>query len=195
MNRISIVALVLALCGTPLARAQDAATEQRLNELSGKIEALLAGQESMRKEIETLSREIENIREQSTRPNANYASQESLSRLAKTVEEIDRKRLEDYDKISDKLAKLGKTLTAPLPVSSKKSAPARDENGGKEKSSAPESGFEYTVQKGDTLSVIVQACREKGVKVTTDQILKANPGMKPERLKVGQKIFIPGPAQ
>jgi LysM repeat protein len=31
--------------------------------------------------------------------------------------------------------------------------------------------------------------------VTTDQILKANPGLNPNSLKVGQKIFIPAPAK
>jgi len=31
--------------------------------------------------------------------------------------------------------------------------------------------------------------------VTTDDILKANPGLKAEKLKVGQKIFIPAPQQ
>jgi LysM repeat protein len=29
--------------------------------------------------------------------------------------------------------------------------------------------------------------------VTADQILKANPGLDPKSLKVGQKIFIPAP--
>ena len=51
----------------------------------------------------------------------------------------------------------------------------------------------YVVQSGDTLSVIVQAYNEKGIKVTTKQILKANPGLVPEKMKVGQKIFIPAP--
>ena len=39
----------------------------------------------------------------------------------------------------------------------------------------------------------MQAYREKNIKVTVKQIENANPGLKPERLKVGQKIFIPAP--
>ena len=57
----------------------------------------------------------------------------------------------------------------------------------------PEKGFEHAVASGDTLSTIAQAYKEKGIKVTVDQILKANPGLVPEKMKVGQKIFIPAP--
>ena len=49
------------------------------------------------------------------------------------------------------------------------------------------------IQSGDTLSAIVQAYKEKNIKVTVAQILKANPGLKAERLIVGTKIFIPAP--
>ena len=52
---------------------------------------------------------------------------------------------------------------------------------------------EYVVQSGDTLDAIAQAYREKNIKVTVAQILNANPGLKPERMKVGQTIFIPAP--
>ena len=45
------------------------------------------------------------------------------------------------------------------------------------------------------LSIIVKAYRDQGIKVTADQILKANPGLDPKNLIVGKKIFIPAPAQ
>jgi hypothetical protein len=51
--------------------------------------------------------------------------------------------------------------------------------------------FEYFVKAGDTLSRILTTYREKGVVVTAEDILNANPGMNPARLKVGQKINIP----
>ena len=49
------------------------------------------------------------------------------------------------------------------------------------------------VEGRDTLSTIAQAYKEKGIKVTVDQILKANPGLVPERMRTGQKIWIPAP--
>ena len=51
------------------------------------------------------------------------------------------------------------------------------------------------IQSGDTLSVIVKAYAEKNIKVTVDQIVAANPGLNPKRLRVGQKVFIPAPQQ
>ena len=51
--------------------------------------------------------------------------------------------------------------------------------------------FEHHVKPGDTLSRIVTSYREKGAKVTLEDILKANPGLDPTRLRVGQTIFIP----
>ena len=52
----------------------------------------------------------------------------------------------------------------------------------------------YVIKSGDTYSVIAQAYREQGVKITADQIAKANPNVSPNKLHVGQKIFIPAPA-
>ena len=59
----------------------------------------------------------------------------------------------------------------------------------------PQKGYDYTIQRGDTLLAIAKAYREQGIKVTTDQILKANPGLDPKSLIVGKKIFIPAPAK
>jgi len=50
-----------------------------------------------------------------------------------------------------------------------------------------------TVAPGDTVSTISLAYREKGIKVTVDQILKANPDLVPEKMPVGRKIWIPAP--
>jgi LysM repeat protein len=55
--------------------------------------------------------------------------------------------------------------------------------------------FEYTVQAGDTLAAIVKAYRDKSIKITLSQVLAANPGLKPENMRVGQKIVIPAPPQ
>ena len=62
-----------------------------------------------------------------------------------------------------------------------------------EKPARDEKVFPYVIQSGDTLSAIVQAYKEKNIKVTAAQILNANPGLKAERLIVGTKIFIPAP--
>ena len=53
--------------------------------------------------------------------------------------------------------------------------------------SKPEAG--YQVKPGDTLDKIA---RKHGT--TVDAITKANPGLDPKRLKVGQKVKVPAPA-
>jgi len=196
MKRISFLLVTLALCGAPGLRAQDAATEERLNKLSGRIEDISAAQEVLKKQITSLAKDVESLREQVSKPTGNYASTEQLNRLADAVKEVDRKRMDDAEKTHAELLKLRDLLKGSLtstkkPISTKPS---------KDTTVAPtpptsDKGFEYVIKSGDTLDAIVLAYKEKNIKITVNQIVNANPGLKPERLKVGQKIFIPAPSQ
>jgi LysM repeat protein len=194
MKWIGILALGYVFSTGPALHAQDsAAAEERYNKLAGQIEDLRSNQESLTRRIEALGKEIEGLRGQVDKPSGNFASDEDVKRLAEAVKEIDRKRLEDYEKIRLELKNLGRSLSAPAP-SSRKTPPASVADGPtSEKSNIPDKGFEYVVKKGDSLSNIVQAYRDNNIKVTVDQILKANPGLKPDKMRVGQKIFIPAP--
>jgi LysM repeat protein len=193
MKRISFLVVALGLCFAPAARAQDAATQERLDKLSGRIEDLTAAQEALRKQVSELSRELEGVREQSSKPSASYARTEDLNRLAEAIKEVDRKRIDDAEKVHTELVKLRKVLEAPLSQPKKGPAVAPKQTTSTTGPTTPEKGFDYVVQSGDTLDAIALAYREKNIKVTVAQILKANPGLKAERLKVGQKIFIPAP--
>jgi LysM repeat protein len=189
MKRISILMAVLTLCTTSGLRAQDAATEERLKKLNGYVEELLADKARQQKQIAELSREIESLREQVSKPSGNYASQDDLRELARKVQEIDRKRMEDDEKIVKLIEEWGKTAPRSGGTAKPKTPSDNPGTGG----ATADKGYEYEIQSGDNLSVIVQAYREKGIKVSVDQILKANPGLVPEKMKVGQKIFIPAP--
>jgi LysM repeat protein/uncharacterized small protein (DUF1192 family) len=199
MKRISLLCIMLALAVRPAARAQDAATEERLNRLGGKIEDLIAAQGEQDKRITALTREIAELREQLGKPNASYASQDELRRLGEAVKEVDRKRMDDNERIHSELLKLGKSLAQPSPAPKKPAAapPASNDSDSKAPAAGGDKGlgFTYKVQQGDRLSTIAQAYREKNIKVTVDQILKANPGLVAEKLKVGQEIWIPAPTQ
>jgi LysM repeat protein len=193
MKRIFILLVTLSLCAAPAGRAQDAATQERLDKLAGRIEDLTAAQEALKKQISELNRELEGVREQSGKPNTSYARQEDLKGLAESIKEVDRKRVEDAEKIHSELLKLRngleKSLTPPKP----KPTSAPREKSPPDKPAGDEKGYPYVIQSGDTLSAIVQAYKEKNIKVTAAQILKANPGLKAERLIVGTKIYIPAP--
>jgi LysM repeat protein len=186
--------VTLALSAAPLLRAQDAATEERLNKLSGQIESVIETQQALSKQIDRLAKEIDNVREQAGKPTGNYATHEDLKSLAKAVEEVDRKRVQDAEKIRAELLSIRNALlkspAAASPRKAVKSAPADTPPSDK-----PEQGFEYVVQSGDTLSTIAQAYKDKNIKVTVEQIKKANPGLDERKMKVGQKLWIPAPKQ
>jgi cell division protein FtsB len=190
MKRISFLLVTLALCGAPAVRGQNAATEEHLNKLSGQIETILETQQALSKRIESLAKEMENLREQASKPAGNYASQERLDALVKAVAEVDRKRVQDAEKIKSELDKIAKNLLKepaaphgkPKPTTSTADAPVADQE-----------HFEYVIKSGDYLSTIVQAYRDQKIKVSVEQILKANPGLKADRLVVGKTIIIPAP--
>jgi LysM repeat protein len=56
----------------------------------------------------------------------------------------------------------------------------------------PIPGKSYMIHSGDTLAHIAQAAGVLGQPVTVQEILTANPGLDASRLRVGQKIIIPG---
>lgn len=189
MKRISIL-LVVWLCSLPFGlRAQDAATEERLNKLNGYVQDLLEDKANQHRQLESLAREVQSLREQMSKPTGNYASQEDLRRLAEAIKEIDEKREADKKLILKEIENLAKLFRSPPSPPRSGERPSRPSETGNRN----ERGYEHIVSPGDTLSTISQAFREKGIKVSVDQILKANPGLVPERMQVGQKLWIPEP--
>jgi LysM repeat protein len=189
MKRISLCVVAALLVLPAVMQAQDAAVKERLDQLAGKIQDLQDARDAQNKRIEELARHLRELQEQQARPNASYASQEDLRQLAAKLHEIDRKRQDDYELIVKQLKGLGNAIGAPA----KKTAPAAPTEP-PEAASVPSKGYEYVVQSGDNLSAIVKAYRDKNINVTVEQILKANPGLKPESMRIGQKIFIPAPS-
>ncbi|MEI6392239.1 MAG: LysM peptidoglycan-binding domain-containing protein [Verrucomicrobiota bacterium] len=195
MKRISFLLVILAIWSMPAARAQDAAMQERLDKLNGRIDDLIERQEALAKRVEALHHEIESVRELASKPPGNWATPEDLKRVAKGVEEVDRKRRDDSELVQKQLERLRKVLETPLPQAKPKPAPAVKDNPVPDKPARPQQGVEHLVKPGETLSAIVQACREQKIKVTQKQILDANPGLKPDLLIPGKKIFIPAMPQ
>ena len=191
MKRFLFAGVALVVGSTLLARAQDAATQQRLDELSGRIENLIATQDALTKQMNELRRELSSVHELASKPPGNWASPEDLKRVAKGIEDVDRKRIADAELVQKQLQRIQQTLERPLPqpprppAATPRAAPVSD------KATTPRDGVEVVIKPGDTLSGILQACREQNIKVTQKQILVANPGLKPNLLIPGKKIFIP----
>jgi LysM repeat protein len=125
----------------------------------------------------------------------NYASAEDLRKLAGQVQELAKKQQADNDLVVKTLEKLGKisggSTSGRKSPASVTPPPSSDSSG----PAGPQKGYYYTVQERDTLIAIAKAYRAQNIKVTPDEILKANPGLDPKNLPVGKKIFIPAPAQ
>ena len=90
MKRFSLLLLTLALCSAPAVRAQDAATQERLDKLSGRIEDLAAAQESIKKQMNELAKELQSVREMASKPTGNFARPEDLNQLGEKIKEVDR---------------------------------------------------------------------------------------------------------
>lgn len=159
--------------------------EERYRRMVSAIEELQAGHAALRKRVLDLEETVARLREELYRATNGIVTKAELAALAEKLVELDKSRESDKKLILEQLAKLGaslKNLHTPAPAPSKEST-------------IPEKGYEYVIQPGDTLSKIVKAYNDAGIKVTLKQIQDANPGLNPNSLKVGQKIFIPAPGK
>jgi LysM repeat protein len=179
----------------PRARAQDAATQAQLDKITGQIQDIQDEMHNQEQQITDLEKKISDMQEKLSTPAGNdFASADDLKKLAEQVQKIDQNRQQDNKKILDALEKLSKgggfhrPPPSDNPVSPNTSpgdtVPTANTGG-------PQNGYEYTIAPGNTLNKIVKAYRAQGVKVTVDDVLKANPGLDPKNLIVGKKIFIP----
>jgi phage tail protein X len=116
-----------------------------------------------------------------------------LKKLAGQLQELAKKQQDDNDLILKNLEKLGKGGGVSTGHKSPPVVPPASTDNPAPASTGPQKGYDYAIAPGDTISAIAKAYRAQGVKVTSDQILKANPGLNANGLIVGKKIFIPDP--
>lgn len=177
-----------------LAEAQRQEAEDRHKRMTTKIEDLEATIQSYQKSLQAVREELRTLREEVARANNNQASQETLKQLAENIKEVDRKRIADNEKV---LNELSKALTR-----IERSLSGKQPSAGRQPPPKPlpsplgsEKGYEYAIREGDTLGGIVEALRAQGVMVTRKQVQDTNPNVNWSKLQIGQKIFIPAPAQ
>ncbi len=203
MRTIPVWICMITLMATPLprVRAQDAATQQQLDKITGQIQDVQDALAQQDKRIAGLEKKVADLEDKLNTPQGNnYASADDLKNLAKEVEEIDHKRQEDNQKILDAISKLGRGAgeshrspainPGPIPPNP---TPISQNPGTSPGPDGQQNGYEYTIAPGNTLSAIAKAYRAQGVKVSVEDIIKANPGLNPNSLIVGKKIFIPAP--
>lgn len=192
---------LLGLIGTVITSiAQDTAgvaareaAEENYRKLAGTVQQLADNQALQQQRLDGLERSLNELRGEIAKANNNTATQESLRRLAEQIQEVDKARVTENRRIQetlDDLHRLIKGVASAPPPSRPAPAPAPSTSAGP---TSNEEGFEYVVQKDDTLSGIVSAYRTQGIKVTQKAVREANPSVNCDRLRVNQKIFIPKP--
>ncbi len=196
--RLAVAAFPLLLGGRvclPL-RAADTGPipeyDEKLRHLNGLVQDLLDSQAVIQKRLSGLTDDLHGFRDDTgklgDRLGERFATRDELQKLAAAVKELDRKREEDKRLILEEIKKLAQAPVGGPPKDIPKPAP-RDVS-----PEGPVKGYKYTVKKDDSLWAIVKAYRDNGVKVTMDDVLKANPNLKPSLIREGQVIVIPDPA-
>lgn len=193
--------MTVATMALPM-RAQDVGLlEERVKQLIGKVENLEEANTSLKKQMEVLMKETQSLREQVQNQPKNTtptASPDDLRELAKKIQEVDEKRKADNALIAKEIKDLAKIAAGSSGGGRATVRPRNSESGSGDKppGDLPKEAIEHTIASGDTLSTIAAAySKETGKKVTTDLILRANPGLKAEKLIVGKTILIPLPAK
>jgi len=207
MKRQVLLSILLVSFSSPcLLISQDPASAggQKLDvedyqRLTTQIQQLQETLQSCRLRLDEQRDEIRKLAEEVSRMGSNkdYATRDDFKHLADKIKEVDERRIagdkETQEKVAAEIARLGKVLssaplksnTPELPTTPVKPLPSTPPKTGNEK------GYEYTVRDGDNPRVIAHALVKQGVKITSQQIIDANPSVVWTKLKVGQKLFIP----
>ena len=158
--------------------------------IQSQLEDLLAAHNALKKEMGQLRSELRRVRAKSAERDPNTVTREDLESLAKSIREVDRKRVGDKELILKEI----RSLINKAPAVGNKPKPPKV-------SAKPEKYFEHKVVSGETISTIVIAynavLKKQGYKkmITKKSVLNANPGLDPTKMPVGLILIIPDPSK
>ena len=158
--------------------------------IQSQLEDLLAAHNALKKEMGQLRSELRRVRAKSAERDPNAVTREDLESLAKSIREVDRKRVGDKELILKEI----RSLIGKAPAGGKKSSAPKI-------SAKPEKYFKHEVKPGETISEIVAAFNEKLIeigakkKITVKSVLNANPDVDPKNMPVGRVLIIPDPSK
>ena len=150
--------------------------QDKMQKLSGRIEGLEI-------EVDRLRRDVDAAR---SGPSPVQPLQARLDELETRIRNVDAVRERDKQEIVDKLSAKIAQIVGSSKSSGYSSASTRKQGAKKSASSGSQTGYEHEVQSGESLSAIASAY---GVTIKT--IIDNNDIKDSNRLRVGQKLFIP----
>ena len=186
---------------TPDKTVQGRYFEEQFRQLRGEIEGIKEAYDLQLRKSVALEAELKLQRtanEAFKRELAlKFASNKDIDELARKLMELDKNRRNDVAVTNQQIDAVLKIVTklAAAPIQ------PRNPGGGNVPPPLNIKFREHVVQAGEFLSTIQEAYnkafKDEGLKgqVTQSQILKANPGLKANRLLIGQKIRIPLPGE
>ena len=190
-----VLFFVLAGMAAPVAVfGQEASLDVRAlredyRRIQSQLEDLLAAHNALKKEMGQLRSELRRVRAKSAERDPSAVTREDLESLAKSIREVDRKRIGDKELILKEI----RSLLNKAPAVGNKPKPPKV-------SAKPEKYFEHEVISGEVISTIVAAfnakLKKRGDKkmITTKSVLNANPGLDPTKMPVGRILIIPDPS-
>lgn len=223
MKRILLaLTLVASLLLAVPARAQNAVgdaarqeLEDRLRRVERDLEAMKEANDVLRRKLTSLEAGMNEVsRAAVDRANANNnilkltASKDELAQLEHALKQSEQHREADKKWFVDQLKELGKVIANPPtpvvlpPHATPKVGKSKVDNGGEKTRTipgVPDTGVYHVVEKDQTAGAILKAYNDdlkaKGRpgKITLKQLEAANSGADMNKLRAGQKLFIPIP--
>lgn len=188
--------------GSAAATAANQAADERYNRLAADLQAVQSDNQALHAKLDALEQEIQALRDAQAKPANHSDILDAVNVLAQKIQEVDKKRMEDKDAISDEIhksiAELEKSIGNAAPPPIHDAPPKEPKLSAGQDLPTTVNGYSYTIAAGDTLGQIVAAYnkdyKSKGLKpITLKQAMEANPNVDWKRLRVGQKIVIPRP--
>ena len=192
--------------------------EDRLRRVERDLEAVKEANDSLRKKLSSLDTVVTEVsRTAVDRANSNNnllkltASKDELLQLERALKDSEQRREADKKWFVEQLRELSKVMgaapsappsftpTSPPKAGKTKSAATTDEKSRPHPPGVPDTGVFHLVEKNQTALEILKAYNDdqkaKGRpgKLTLKQLEAANPGANLDKLRSGQKLFIPIP--
>lgn len=178
--------------------------EEKIKRLRAELDDMKALNNSLNESLATLTRQVKAQNDAMKKfadaykiALSDYVRKSELEALAKSLREIERNRKSDQEQVQKKFNELKKIILKNPPKVIQVPANPKNNSKGRPARSDEPKGVEHVVGKGQTLTAIIAAYNDelkksgRRARVTLAQVKAANPGMNPDRVTVGQKIFIP----
>jgi hypothetical protein len=177
--------------------ADRQAAEERYRRLNTAVEGMLGAQAEQQRRLDALVADLARVRTETARAGGDYVTRGEFNELAKTIQEIERKREADRRLILEELATLGKSLADLIKGPARSATPPASPRATTAATASPsyQEYVEHTLQPRETIWALVTAYnaeyRGQGKRTSEKLVMEANPRIRPEALQVGQKIIIP----